>query len=183
MRIGKGLLTLTIVLALLCVVYGFPPLTIPLCLDVYPEVWGPAVLVITVALVTVLPMVTRGLGHRSPIGARVEAVVVAVVWLLYQSIVLPGFLAYRDRARQSALTTELQQVATAIDVYYQEHHAYTGATRRDVMERGYRPSAGVTMRILEAGRDHVRVSASSRRCGRMMSVAFDSRTGQIARTD
>lgn len=58
----------------------------------------------------------------------VELLVVAVVLAIFAAVVVPQFGNTTDEAKLSALRADLASMRTAIDLYYQQHGHYPGAT-------------------------------------------------------
>lgn len=58
----------------------------------------------------------------------VELLIVVIILAILAAIVVPQFSATTDDAKASAADSTLGNLRTAIDLYYQQHGAYPGAT-------------------------------------------------------
>jgi len=56
----------------------------------------------------------------------VELLIVVIILAIIAAIVVPQLSASTDDAKVSALDTDLAQMRTAIDLYYQQHGSYPG---------------------------------------------------------
>ena len=66
-------------------------------------------------------------GKKQPGFTLVELLIVVIILALLAAVVVPQFSAPTTDARISSLDTNLNNIRTAIDLYYQKHGEYPGA--------------------------------------------------------
>ena len=75
-------------------------------------------------------------------------IVIAIIGIL-AAIAIPQFTAYRQRSFNAAMQSDLRNAATAQEAYYTDGQVYT-QTLGDLTQRGYTPSANVTVSVTAA---------------------------------
>jgi type II secretory pathway pseudopilin PulG len=74
------------------------------------------------------------------------------------TVLIPRWAAARDKASVAAMTSDLRNLATAQEAYFDEYSAYSPSTTDLSL---YSPSSGTTVRLAEAGAGGWSASASS----------------------
>ena len=88
----------------------------------------------------------------------IELLMVIVTIGILVTVLIPRWAAARDRASVAAMTSDLRNLATAEEAYFDEYSQYSSST--DSLSL-YSPSSGTSVNIVEAGAGGWSASASS----------------------
>jgi competence protein ComGC len=75
------------------------------------------------------------------------------------AIAIPNFMAYRDRAYNSAAMVDLKNAVTVQEAYFADHQTYTESLEKLKQDYGFLPSEGVTLEIRSAGKEGYEMAA------------------------
>jgi len=106
----------------------------------------------------------------------IELLVVFTVIGILAAIAIPQFFAYRMRAIDSQMKSDIKNVALAMENYYSEKFNYPTAIA-EITPFGFRQTQGITLTINLTTPINFTVTAS-KSGGTQPSFTYDSNTGQ-----
>ena len=109
----------------------------------------------------------------------IELLVVILIIGILAAIAIPSFLGQRDKANDSKAKADARTAQTAMETYYTDSQAYTGATIASLREiEPSLPAAGVTVNVVNA--QEYSVTATSTTTGTFTITRTG--TGEIVRS-
>jgi type IV pilus assembly protein PilA len=107
----------------------------------------------------------------------VEVLIIIVIIGLLAAIAIPQFIAYRSRAIDSQLKSDLRNAAVAVESYFTKKSVYPAGIA-EIQGYGFHPTDGVTLTITVLTPNSYSITAA-KPGGTQPSFTFSSSTGSI----
>jgi len=107
----------------------------------------------------------------------IEILVVVAILAILVSVAIPQFFAYRARAIDARLHSDLKNAALAMESYYAVNHKYTNSIPA-LNASGFVPSVGTALTVVLPNLSSYTITATAPG-GTQPSFTFDSVTGVI----
>jgi type IV pilus assembly protein PilA len=109
----------------------------------------------------------------------IELLVVVIIIGILAAIAIPAFLAQRENADEAACRSDLRNAAEAGQLFGTANDGdYTGMTATDLTDRGFNPTAGITVSVTSADTDNFVLTADCP--APIADKTFDSDTGTVS---
>jgi type IV pilus assembly protein PilA len=118
------------------------------------------------------PRARRDLGFT-----LIEVLIVVAIVALLAAIGIPQFIAYRNRAVDAQMKSDLRNAAVAVESYYAKKSVYP-ANMNEVEGFGFQPTTGVTLTLNVLSQTNYTITAA-KPGGTQSSFTFTSTGGSI----
>jgi type IV pilus assembly protein PilA len=120
----------------------------------------------------------KGISFRRNQGfTLIEILIIIVVIGLLAVIAIPQFIAYRSRAIDAQLKSDLRNAAVAVESYFTKKSVYP-ASLAEIQGYGFHPTDGVTLTITVVTPNSYSITAA-KPGGTQPSFTFTSSSGSI----
>lgn len=107
----------------------------------------------------------------------IELLVVIIIIGILAAIAIPAFLNQREKAWESAVTSDLKNASIAAESFATENNGtFTGMDWDDLDENGFNPTEGVDVEVGTAGTTYTLIGTHDNLDG---TWTYDSTTGVI----
>ena len=107
----------------------------------------------------------------------IEVLIVVAIIALLAAIGIPQFIAYRNRAVDAQMKSDLRNAAVAVESYYAKKAVYP-ANLNEVEGFGFQPTNGVTLSLDMVSQNSYTITAA-KPGGTQSSFIFTSTSGSI----
>jgi type IV pilus assembly protein PilA len=107
----------------------------------------------------------------------IEVLIVVAIIALLAAIAIPRFIAYRNRAIDAQMKSDLRNSAVAVESYFTKYSVYP-ASMSEVEGFGFQPTSGVTLTLTIVSPNSYTITAA-KPGGTQTSFTFTSTTGGI----